>query len=71
MTEATPRPFDIFMVRGKRVILDSDPFLEDFAFRLLSDEWEALRSQIATLETKRIRRLVAALLSIRNMRILT
>jgi hypothetical protein len=59
----------IFMVRGKRVIIDTDlaelygvpakrlneqvrrnpeRFPPDFAFLLTSEEWEALRSQIAT-----------------------
>jgi hypothetical protein len=64
----------IFMVRGKRVIIDTDlaelygvpakrlneqvrrnpeRFPPDFAFLLTSEEWEALRSQIATLKAGR------------------
>jgi hypothetical protein len=64
----------ILMVRGKRVILDSElaalygvttkrlneqvrrnaeRFPRDFAFLLSGDEWESLRSQIATLKTGR------------------
>ena len=64
----------IFMVRGKRIILDSDlaalygvptkrlneqvrrnpeRFPGDFAFLLSNDEWNSLRSQIATLKKAR------------------
>jgi len=47
-----------------------DRFPEDFAFKLTPDEWAALRSQIASLETDRGIRSQIATASKRNIRYL-